>query len=312
MHNPEKLNLDKIRLFNGNNDIVERIWNSNKEYFASILQNMNQYSRGKLLSEIFQNYSWDTYGSYQWNKTSWWWTTPKINTIYWDFIEKYKNLTQLSLDFGFMTHLREFMELAKDVDFTNYAPLEARSLLKEKMGYEEIWRWIMLTDEELSTIKKNWLCSKFFGWLSQQNNPVEQFEAQILSTFTGYIFEKHFHGESWVLSPLLSVTSHKDIAIAVWKHFGNKKDWRKFYLFKLRVPRIDLISYTEHAIKEPWIFERVKNTVLSILIDDKESTYKWDKQIESYIFWKINPDEILEISQPNIIKSVWNDKETIW
>lgn len=156
------------------------------------------------------------------------------------------------------------------------------------------------------------MCSRFFEWLPKQDNQIEQYEAQILSTFAYYIFEKHFHGESWILSPLLSVSSHKDIAISVWKHFWSKIEWKKFYLLKIRIPKIDLIYYTEHAIREPWIFDRIKDTVLSIIINDQKSLYKWDKWSESYVFWKINPEEILEISQPNVIKSSWNNKEIIW
>jgi hypothetical protein len=98
--------------------------------------------------------------------------------------------------------------------------------------------------------------------------------------------EIHFHGENR-LSPFVSVTAHRDIAIAVGRRFGKKGDGRKFTLLKLRVPKIDLIHFCDHAIRIPSVLDRV-GAILGISIEDEEKTYPFNressKEVESYVF----------------------------
>ena len=48
----------------------------------------------------------------------------------------------------------------------------------------------------------------------------------------------------------------------------------------------------------------------TVSVDGKRSEYDWNEKIESYIFWKIDPNEILEITQPDIKESEWNGQKT--
>lgn len=45
-----------------------------------------------------------------------------------------------------------------------------------------------------------------------------QFEANVLSAYKSDLFEKHFHGENYI-SPIVSVSFNRDLAIAVGRHF---------------------------------------------------------------------------------------------
>lgn len=304
--------LDKIRISRGNSNAVKRIcWMSKIKEFASFLKNSDFFTRSKILTKIFENYSWNDYWDCQWNKTSWGWTTPKELTIYWEFREKYENFSSLSLDHWLMTYLPEFMEFIKEPQISNLSFLDARQAFSKKLGYQEVWRGMMLTQEELEYIEKSWINSNFVLKIPDFDEPEIQFEAQILSAYVNDLYERHIHNENH-LSPFVSISYERDIAIAVWRHFWVKNDWRKFYLFKIKIPKIDLISYTEHAVKTPSIFDRVKNNLLSIIVDDRESAHKWDSNsTESYVFWKIDPEEIIEVTQPDIKKSAWNNKVTL-
>ena len=167
----------------------------------------------------------------------------------------------------------------------------------------------MLTDKELEDIIIYWIASEFVNTSDFKSEKVIQFEANVISVYCPTLFEVHFHNENYI-SPIVSVSHNKDIAIAVWRHFWSKKDQRKFYLFKLKIPKIVLISFSKHGIREPSIFQQKKDQTLSILVDGIKSEHKWDSTTESYIFWKINPEEIIEIIQPSLKETWWNNKIT--
>lgn len=302
--------IERYRIYKWSNESIKRIWNTQDiNELTNFLKNANSIDRENLLIQLLNNYSWEAYWDYNWSKTSWWWTTPQVQTVYWEFIEKYPHFSGLSLDLGIITHLPEFMEFIKDYNTDKLSCIETKKMFSEKLWFEEVWRWMMLTDEELEDIKIYWIASKFINKSDSTSEKIVQFEANVLSVYCSTLFEVHFHNENYI-SPIVSVSYNKDIAIAVWRHFWSKNDQRKFYLFKLKIPKIDLISFSKHGIREPSIFQQIKDKTLSILIDNIESEHKWDSTTESYIFWKINPEEIIEITQPNIKTTWWNNKIT--
>lgn len=136
---------------------------------------------------------------------------------------------------------------------------------------------------------------------------MEEFEAKILSTSIQYLVEAHFHHENQ-LTPFISVTDHRNIAIAMGREKGRRGEKRQFYLFKIQIPKIDLISYSEHGVRRPQklqeIFERGVN--ISISINGETIEYPWDDKVERYLFWKIDPEEIVEVTQPDIYESIHN------
>ncbi|NTV41187.1 MAG: hypothetical protein HGA61_02845 [Candidatus Moranbacteria bacterium] len=304
------VSLERLRQFRGDDEaVVEVTSDAEQQGLLDTLENPQKNSREKLMSEMFKNFSGKEYGDYQWSQYTGGWTTPKIPTLYGEFRNSYGNFVQLSLDAGFITHLPEFFQCAQNGELENLDYEAVRDLLKEKLGDKIAWRGMMLSIDELEDIKRNGIMSPFTKYLGQADHPKEEFSAKILSTNIHELIERHFHGENWI-SPFISVSEEKNIAISVGRHFGQKGRDKKFYLLKLKVPEIDLISYAEHGVKKPSKLQALKSN-LSISVDGDESKHEWDKSVESYLFWKINPEEILEITQPEVTESAWNNQKTI-
>jgi hypothetical protein len=281
-----------------------------QEKLLEILKDPAHYSRRELLSTIFANYSGEAYGDYQWQKKTGGWTTPEEQTIYGKFMESYPEFNQLSLDAGFITHLPEFMEMLEKGEIRSTDFEGARNELRKKLGYKILYRGTMLTDEESQSVKEKGLMSPLTRQIEKSEQPKEEFEAKALSTDINYSIESHFHGENYA-TPYLSVSAHEDVAIAVGRHFGKREPGQKFYLFKLRVPVIDLISYREHGIKTPYkIRELIDRNPDHSLVVSVEGKYKWDEGVESYMFWKIDPEDIMEITEPDVKESSWNNRRT--
>lgn len=304
-----KLKLDRPSLTGEDRGATTIAAETNREDFLSLLKNPKDCSRNSLLQGMFKNYSGTEYGANQWRKATGGWTTPKVPTIYGEFCNQFGQLSQLSLDAGFVSHLGEFMEMAKEekIDQADYE--SARKKFKEKLGYKTAWRGMMLTEDELVNIRKNGIVSPGAGYVGESPYPKEEFELKILSANASDLIEKHFHGEN-LETPYISVSANEDVAISVGRHFGKKRGGRKFYLFKLKVPAIDLISYSEHGVRKPSKLQELRSP-LSVSVDGKESEHEWDENVESYIFWKIDPDEIMEITQPNVKESSWNNRKTV-
>ncbi|MFA5994175.1 MAG: hypothetical protein WC823_04405 [Parcubacteria group bacterium] len=82
-------------------------------------------------------------------------------------------------------------------------------------------------------------------------------------------------------SPMISVTAESETAfkVASESHGGSSS----IYVFKISIPALDQIHYSEHGIQRPDIISNLGS--------------EWEKDRESFVFWKINPDEIIEITQ---------------
>lgn len=313
--NLEIKNLELLRggLRGDDKAVVETGSNVEREKFLDILKDPAQHSRGELLGSIFSNYSGEAYGDYQWQKKTGGWTMPEEQTLYGRLRELHPEFNQLSLDAGFITHLPEFMEMLEKGEIKSTDFEGARNELKEKLGYKILYRGTMLTDEELKHIKEHGIMSPLTVYIAKAKQPKDEFEAKALSTDINYSIESHFHGENHA-TPYLSVSAHEDVAIAVGRHFGKRGPDRKFYLFKLRIPVIDIISYKEHGIKTPYkiqeMIDRNPDHSLTVSVNGKEAKYKWDEDVESYMFWKVDPDDIVEITEPDVKESSWNNRKT--
>ena len=312
---PEKKNLERLRNGIRGSDaaVVETGSSPEKERLLDIIKDPAHHSREELLEAKFANYSGEAYGDNQWQKSTGGWSTPKEQTQYGSLREAHPEFAQLSLDAGCMTHLPEFMEMLgkgeiKSADFQG-----ARNELKEKLGYKTLYRGTMLSDEELQSLKETGLMSPLSQQIKDAEDPKGQFEAQALSASIHDAIERHFHGEN-NNTPYVSVSAHEDVAVAVGRHFGKKGDGRKFYLLKLKMPVIDIISYKEHGVKTPYklreMIQRNPDYSLAVSVDGKEGLHRWDEDVESYVFWKIDPEDIEEITQPEAKESTWNNRKT--
>lgn len=303
------VDLARLRRFRGYDEAVQRLAapEAVKNNLLDILRNPKGHSRDDVLKAILANYSGEAYGDEQWRKTDGGWTTPKVPTIYGQFRIDHPELAQLSLDTGFVTHLPEFTEM----DALGADSLAVRDKMKERLGEEIVYRGMTLTDEELEDIKTHGIMSGFPDYVAKAERPKEELEANVLSTNVNELYERHFHHEN-PHSPLISVSAHSDIATAVGRHFGKhrRREGAKFYLFKLKVPKIDIVHYSEHGIRKPSKLQG-STARISVSLDGAASNYDFDEKVESYMFWKIDPSEILEITQPDIKESEWNGNKTL-
>ncbi|MFZ1301043.1 MAG: hypothetical protein WAQ27_00455 [Candidatus Microsaccharimonas sp.] len=309
-------NLELLRFgVRGNDEAVQEIGTeAQQQQLAEILAHPGSHTRDELLNATFANYSGDVYGDKQWiKKRSAWGDAPEVITAYGHLMDAHPEWAQLSLDPGFMTHLPTFMDLLDKGEITATTYQEVREQFKDKLGNKTVWRGTMLTDEEFAKVQSEGLSSPLSRVVKVSDQPKDQFEASALSAWPAYTVEKHFHGEHWA-SPLLSVSDYPNVAISVGRHFGDKAADKKFYLLKLDIPVIDLISYTDHAYKTPSMLRQLQDRnadfTINVAVNDEETSHKWDESVESFVSWKIDAAEILEITQPNINQSSWNGRVT--
>lgn len=308
MQTENKYYLSKMRQYRGNNNSVEVI--GDPTGLVHLLKNSKFTSRDELTRAVMACYSGEAYGDCNWPKSIGGWTTSEEPTIYGNFRVQYEYLAQLSLDPGVITHLPEFMEFLKTHDQNTKDYLAIREGFKQHLDNKEVWRGMVLNDKEVEKIKNEGIQSNFLR-LPEEYLSIENFESNILSTYFNELVERHFHGENF-MSSLVSLSSNKDVAMVVGKYFGKgKSESKELYLFKINVPEIDLIFYNDHAIKTPEKIQSFTDGLekqLRISVNGNEKTYPWDKDVESYILYKIDPDEIIEISKPEIKQFSWNGK----
>jgi hypothetical protein len=298
--------LGRIRRYPGRDESVEII--GDRQNLANLLKDP-AHSRSELINAIMSCYSGSAYGNSNWPKVTGGWTTPEVPTIYGKFLQQNQQLEQLSLDPGFITHLPEFMEYSntKEQDY-----LKTRNNLKQQLGESIVWRGMILSKKEFQKTICHGIESDFLRKTEEILSPIDELEANVLSVYFNRLTEAHFHGEN-PQSPLISVSSHEDIATAVGRHFGKKSPEKELYLFKIKVPEIDLIYHTDHCATAPSKLKDLmeKGIQLRVSIDNREATYPWNRETESYILFKIDPGEILEISKPLPIQSSWNGRVCI-
>jgi hypothetical protein len=286
-----------------------------KEKLLTTLKDPEHHSREEVQQLILENFSGEAFGDYQWSKKTGGWGTPAVPTLYGTFRDKYPQFSQLSLDVGLMCHLSEFLEMLENGEIKSNDHEGARNELKEKLGYKVMYRGTMLTDDEFKSIQETGIMSPLSKHVKQSDRPKEEFEAKAISTRISEVVESHFHGEHRA-SPYMSVSSYEDVAIAVGRHFGEKDDNKKFYLFKLKIPAIDVISYKEDVVRMPYklkeSIERNPDFHISISVNESNGQYKWDEDVESYVFWKLDPKDIVEVTQPDVKESSWNGRKTSW
>jgi len=305
--------LSKMRRFRGRDEAVELV--GDRGNLTDLLQNSQAHSRDEIVKSVMSCYSGTSYGDSNWQKVIHaWGDSPERITIHGNFAAQYPHLAQLNLDPGLITHLPEFMEFLEYNGSESLDYLAMREKFRQSLGNKTIWRGIVMNEEEAEKARDSGIESDYLRKKGEIPSLIEDFEANVLSVRFDELVERHFHGENY-FSPLISVSPHKDVAIAVGRHFGarsllNKS--KKLYLFKINVPEVDLIYYSEHAVRAPGkLQETIKNGIcINIAVDGCMNSFPWDRETESYALYKIDPREIVEISKPDVKTSSWNSKVT--
>jgi hypothetical protein len=303
--------LNKMRRYRGTDDAVQLI--GSRDPVHELLKNSNAHTRNKLIDLVMSNYCGDAYGDANWTKVySAWGDRPEIVTVHGDFANQHPSLSQLNLDPGFITHLPEFMGSSDNNISIDYSI--AREEFKDALGTKTVWRGMVLSKDEAEKMTYEGIKSSFFRKTFEMPSVIDNFEANILSVYFDTLADVHFHGEN-VHSPLISVSDHKDVAIAVGRHFGKRsssKEKKDFYLFEIEVPEIDLIYFVDHAAKMPGKLKSIADSGRGIhtTVNESEQFHSWSREVESFLMYKINPEEIINITKPDIYKSSWNGRIT--
>lgn len=298
--------LQRLRAYRGRDDAVKIV--GDRTNLVNLLRDSKNHKRNEITHEVVACYSGSAYGDANWTKSYCaWGDRPEMITIHGIFARNNPELLQLNLDPGVITHLPEFVEFLRSQSHDNY--LIARESFKKHLGSRTVWRGMVLTDEEADRVRHEGIESSFLRKSEEMQSVIENFEANVLSVYFDQIVERHFYAENY-WSPLISVSSHRDIAIAVGRHSGRNKvkEGGSLYLFKIEIPEIDLIYFTEHAVRWPSkMQDAVRNgNKIHVAINDAKSSFNWDRHAESYVMYKINPDEIADVFKTNLTATSWN------
>ncbi|MFA5994174.1 MAG: hypothetical protein WC823_04400 [Parcubacteria group bacterium] len=142
--------------FRGSDDAVKNIGSiEQNERLRSIIENPGSFSRQELMSAIFENYSGEAYGNYQWFKpVSAWDNSPDKSSLFYRFTNDYPQLRQLSLHPGFITKLPYFYENIESINPENKTADEVLDFMNKKLGNVTLYRGMALTEEWLAIIRK--------------------------------------------------------------------------------------------------------------------------------------------------------------
>ncbi len=315
----EKPHFTKFRDFYDDRDVLpeavqEVATTAQKEQLITILKNPGLHSRSEILNQLSENYTGQAFGDSNYvKKYEAWGNSPERVLAYGILVSDYPQLTSLSFDLGFMTHLPAFLEMAQKGEFSEIIdnPQKVREAFKEKLGMTVVWRGTSFTQDELEKIKMNGIIAPLFENLKDSNHPKEEFEGRFIATKIRRQLEEHYHREhpNWK-SPFFSVTPHRELAYSVGGSFADKKEGRKFYLVKIEVPKVDVIYYTEHAAKGSSTAMERHTSMLVEGEDGKDKEIFGPDQIESFLFGKIDTNEI-EIIDPESKESIWKGTSDI-
>lgn len=277
----QKLEDFRINSCRGNDKAVENIGSvEEKEKLKSIIENPADSSRQELMEAIIKTYSGEAYGEYQWSKqVSGWDDSPDKDSLFYKFNNDYPHLKQLSLHPGFITKLSYFFENIEKIKPKHKTSNEVLEYMNKDLGDVSVYRGMALTEEELETIMKIGILSNI-NRTEHTKESVDHFEGLYLSTKYKDMVEGHV-ARDYAPSPIISVTAESETASVVARE--SKRDSNKIYVFKILIPALDQIHYSDHGIQ------------MSDIISSRGPD--WEKDRESFVFWKINPDEIVGVSQ---------------
>lgn len=273
-----KETLESYRHIDGKDKAIKRIGSHKKRgQLISMVKNPDRYSRNALIDSVILNYSGAVYGDEHNSRTANHWGGPNHGkeyvTLYGQFRNIYPQLEQLILDPGFMNHLSDFMELAKEQDFSKHSAQEVRDFMKNFLGTKEVYRGMTLTQCQAEKMKVDGILASIPRGIDNSNKFIEKvFEAVTLSVSLRDMNYYHFNAGA-DNSTLISVSERKVLAASLGKEFGNHGDGKKTYLVKMNIPVIDLMYWHNDA------------------------PGGMSKEIESFVFWKINPEEIISIEE---------------
>lgn len=189
---------------------------------------------------------------------------------------KSKNLQELILDAGIVLYLEDFKNFLNNSDLNESAWI-IRKKFSNALGSRIVYRSMALSYAELRSIQTNGIISAESRKKNDNSSEIKNIQSALAYHSAGFSSASEF----------ISVTDYPTLAVAVGKTFLKNENEKKLYLFKLEIPKLDLIffdtiyKYQDH------------NLAIRINLSKKPVDY----HLESFVFQSIEPQQIKGVTQ---------------
>jgi hypothetical protein len=223
-----------------------------------------------------------------------------------------EKLEVLAIDPGIASRTKQLKKFiaGSEKKLLKLDPWELREAFKKHLGNSIVYRGLKLTEEEVEKIEAKGMNSKMIRAGEDDENPITK---QSLSSDFSQILKNHMSASSMseeTESPLLSVTNYPKLAASVAKtHAETKRTKVGIYIFKLKVPKLDLISMggSKSVLPYPdnhnpfgggWL-KRYENKIPFHFrtLTGKRVKVPVDKRLESFLLFRAEPEEILKVKK---------------
>jgi hypothetical protein len=192
--------------------------------------------------------------------------------------------TDLIVDPGIVFNISGFTEFVKNNNLLRSDPWRARGLYADHLGFATVYRALALTSEEYKTILREGMESTVL----RSGEPASGTETDLRRKLVerGSLRDRP-------RDPFLSVSKYKDVAAAVASSFVTDKSAQKVYVFKLHIPRLDLLYHAPDTFLNGLKLWGEKYVVS---VGRSKKSFPVDDRLESFILYKVEPNEILSVS----------------
>jgi len=200
--------------------------------------------------------------------------------------------TELIVDPGIVLHVSDFVEYVQTQKLKGVNPWAARQLYAKHLGFTVVYRALALTEEEYETAKKDGIKSALL-----RSSP-RPFQVSNLSKLIKIERSALLHERD----PFNSVTKYKEAGMAAtYTHLVSRLQRQedvKIYVFKLRIPRLDLLYFaSDNFLGESGMWG--KSYVVSPYDGSEPAkSFPLDRDLESFIQYIVEPREIVSVAVP--------------
>lgn len=196
---------------------------------------------------------------------------------------------------GLVERQKDFLKFVRTHKLQKKKALEAYKAYADSLGNAVVYRAITLDKTlKLEDLKNQAFTSKL---IYEANQKVPDREI-LISNLTHELAKHMRKGDSAIV---MSITDHPEVALAVGsKLLEEVRDTKQLVLFKLSIPKIDIISADEKSLfagasyedKSIWITKNTGKRTVDI------GHYKLDRKVESFVLGGIHANEVQSIEFP--------------
>lgn len=193
---------------------------------------------------------------------------------------------------GIVLRLNAFVEFARPRIAEGIHRDEIVRQFSSHLGVTRVYRALYLTPEQAEAIRVRGMTPRSFV------NSTPEMTADLISS-RGYIqlLEDRKSGKNIESSPFLSMTSHREVAIAVALDFA--APGLKLYVFTLDLPQLSLVDFSPYSRFIPRKDSGFHDAdeIAVIFKNGKRKYFDNDSRLESFVLGKIEPSEIVEVDE---------------